>query len=79
MEQLLITAHVINRMIHDKEFDLQQGLKIAIPSEHASTMILLRLRMNTNTDRLIEQHDYPISGFPRILVAEDERTGLWHP
>ncbi len=63
-------------MIDRAEFQFDRILDITLPDERTPTVILLRLRMETSTDKLSTKKEYPISGFPRELIKEEETTGM---
>jgi hypothetical protein len=56
------------------QFKLRE-LEIEITSVETPTLILLRLREDMGHGKGFVKSTYPISGFPRLLVREDEETG----
>ncbi|KAL8843023.1 MAG: hypothetical protein Q9176_002326 [Flavoplaca citrina] len=65
--QIPITESMIEGMINRAEFRFSQPLDINVPSSLSSTTIYLNMRGIHNEQTSL----YPISGFPRKLIAED--------
>jgi hypothetical protein len=67
---------MIKGMTDRAEFRFNRIVDILLPDERTPTVILLRLRMETSTDKVSAKREYPISGFPRKLIKEEETTGM---
>lgn len=74
--QLAINEDMIKGMTDRAEFKFQTVLDVVLPDERTPTVILLRLRTETSSEKVSTKRDYPISGFPRELVKEEETTGI---
>ena len=64
---------MIEGMINRAEFRFNNPVIIDMPSQLASTTIYLRMK-GIHSERI---SFYPISGFPRRLIAEDKITGKY--
>ena len=62
---------MIESMINRAEFRLNDSLRIEVPSQLSSTTIYLKMRGIHSEQTSF----YPISGFPRSLIAEDMMNG----
>ena len=70
-QQIPITESMIENMIGRAEFRFNDPIIIDVPSQLSSTTIYLRMRGIHSEQTSF----YPISGFPRKLVAEDTING----
>lgn len=66
---------MIEGMINRAEFRFNDPVVIDVPSQLSSTAIYLRMR-GTHSE---QTSFYPISGFPRRLIAEDKINGTFFP
>jgi hypothetical protein len=65
----------IDEMIARKVFRFPRILDIAVSVREEPTYIMLRLRLESSRAKVVPQRDYPISGFPRKFLVENERKG----
>lgn len=70
-KQIPITESMIDAMINRAEFRFNDPIKIEVPLQLSSTTIYLRMRGIHSEQTSF----YPISGFPRNLIAEDMING----
>ena len=70
-QKILITESMIEGMINRAEFHFNDPISIDVPSQLSSTTIYLRMK-GIHSE---ETSFYPISGFPRNLIAEDKING----
>ncbi|KAI9691461.1 MAG: hypothetical protein M1822_007532 [Bathelium mastoideum] len=73
--QIPITESMIGGMANRAEFRFNDPINIDVPSQLSSTTIYLRMR-GIHSE---QTSYYPISGFPRSLIAEDMINGLSLP
>lgn len=66
-----LTESMIDGMINRAEFRFNDPVVIDVPSQLSSTTIYLRMRGIHSEQTSF----YPISGFPRSLIAEDKING----
>ncbi|KPI35954.1 Calcium-independent phospholipase A2-gamma [Cyphellophora attinorum] len=69
-----LTRDSLEYMATHKVFELRSVLQIETSDREEQVYILLRLRRQGNSRR-IQTRDYPLSGFPRKFMVEDERNG----
>ena len=72
-QQIPITESMIENMIGRAEFPFNDPIIIDVPSQLSSTTIYLRMRGIHSEQTSF----YPISGFPRKLVAQDTINGTF--
>jgi hypothetical protein len=78
--QIPLTMKIIDGMCNLAEFKVND-LSLDIPNTETPTLVMLRLREEKDVGIPVRQAAvkslYPISGFPRTLIREDEETGTW--
>lgn len=62
----------IDNVIARKEFDFGKEFNIEVGQREEPTYISLRLRLDDSRGKVVSR-DYPISGFPRRFLVENER------
>lgn len=62
-------------MIAQKVFSLPRIWDITVSVREEPTYMMLRLRLESSRAKVVPQRDYPISGFPRKFLVENERKG----
>ena len=72
-KKIPLTESMIEGMINRAEFRCEDPIKIYVPSQLSSTTIYLKMR-SIYSERT---NFYPLSGFPRSLIAEDMINGTF--
>lgn len=67
----VIDQDAISNMTNVANLQVAEDLEITVSSNKMATMIYLCLQPNGG-----EPEYFPLSGFPRLLVTEDESTGM---